>query len=629
MNILRLSYQNLKRNFSSYIAFIFSLSFCTFILYNFLNLIDSGTLDILGKKNQEFSEIIIFTVTFVLVFFVFCFIWYASNVFLTQRKKEMGTFIFMGLDNRQLGKMYFLEMMMVGILSIIIGILSGIAFSKLFGMLFFKLSEVDGVIGFSFQLITLFKTAGIFLIIYAILMIKGYWNILRTSVKDMLNATKQSEFKRTHGLWTFLKAVISVIIICLGYYSALQIGDITSFGYMFLATLCMIVGIYGLYNSLMPYMLTKLSDHKKFLYRKERNLWINHLIFRVKKNYRTYAIVTIMMLCCVSALGAGLAMKQRYDAMTSAEAQFDYSFLGREGQEEKINAVIETKSAISQSADIPFIPYEYKDPKYTTLQMVMIVSYPDYLNYCKKAKLESVIDEPQSWQGVELSRRVLISMAGSDKGSVPIKDHAIEIIQSSDESYFGTMQYNANFLVVNQSTYEQVKKQQIEMNLYVANIENKKMKKELATELKTTLSDQLQVIVSNPEGSEIAFIRVIYSVCIFMFAVFAISCGGVIFMKIYHDAGDDRQRYQILMKMGISRRNIHHAIQRELAFVYVFPIIMTAFSSYFIMTALQNLMQGESLMNLAFVSIFILFLYYLILYVFSLISFEKRTGIRR
>lgn len=128
---------------------------------------DSGALDILGKKNQEFSEIIIAAISVVLVFFVFCFIWYASNVFLGQRKKEMGTFIFMGLDNKQLGKMYFFEMMMVGMISIVSGILAGIAFSKLFGMLFFKLSDIEASIPFDFQFITAIKTALIFLVLYA------------------------------------------------------------------------------------------------------------------------------------------------------------------------------------------------------------------------------------------------------------------------------------------------------------------------------------------------------------------------------------------------------------------------------------------------------------------------------
>ncbi|MCB7430623.1 ABC transporter permease, partial [Erysipelatoclostridium ramosum] len=72
-----------------------------------------------------------------------------------------------------------------------------------------------------------------------------------------------------------------------------------------LAVVLVIVGVYGLYRSLFPYLLQQLSMKKDFLYRKQRTLWISNLVFRVKKNYRTYAIVTIMMLCSVSALSAG------------------------------------------------------------------------------------------------------------------------------------------------------------------------------------------------------------------------------------------------------------------------------------------------------------------------------------
>lgn len=99
----------------------------------------------------------------------------------------------------------------------------------------------------------------------------------------------------------------------------MQIGEMDSFSYMLLAVVLVIAGVYGLYRSLFPYLLQQLSIKKGFLYRKQRTLWINNLVFRVKKNYRTYAIVTIMMLCSVSALNAGLAFKQRYDAMAAGK----------------------------------------------------------------------------------------------------------------------------------------------------------------------------------------------------------------------------------------------------------------------------------------------------------------------
>lgn len=629
MRVMRLSLQNLKRNFTSYVAFILSLSFCSFILYNFLNLMDSGALDILGQKNKEFSEMLIAAVSFVLAFFVFCFIWYASNVFLGQRKKEMGTFIFMGLDNKQLGKMFFFEMMMVGVLAIASGILAGILFSKLFGMLFFKLSDIEASFTFGFQIITVIKTALIFLVLYGILMLKGYFNIVRTSVKDMLSATKQSEFKKANGFMTFFKAFISLCILCAGYYCALQIGDISSFVYMLLATIFVIIGIYGLYDSLMPYILTKLSDHKGFLYRKERNLWINHLIFRIKKNYRTYAIVTIMMLCCISALGAGLAMKQRYDAMNYLQSQYVYNFMGDQLPIDKINATIEKNNTIQQKASIPFFFHQYHLDKYTNDQLAFVVSYKDYITFCKEAGLTPLKEKPQDFEAIELHKKYLVSLATDIFENVPIDHKELKIIASDDTAYFGLMQDQMNVLIVNDKTFAEVSKDKMMMDLYVVNIENQKNYREGMEDLKAMTNDHLQVMIPDLDGGNIVFIRVIYSLCIFMFAVFAFSCGGVLFMKTYNDANDDRQRYIVLKNIGISKRSMRHAIQKELAFTYVLPIAITTFSSYFIMRALQNLMKSEPLRMITVISIVVLSILFMILYVISVKSFEKRCEINK
>lgn len=122
MQILRLSIANFKRNIRFYLSYILSLSFSAFILYDFLALMDSGLLEIMGKKNQEFSDMILVSMIVVLLFFVFCFLWYATNVFLNLRKKEMGTFIFMGLDQKEISRMYTLEMLLAALSAVLTGI---------------------------------------------------------------------------------------------------------------------------------------------------------------------------------------------------------------------------------------------------------------------------------------------------------------------------------------------------------------------------------------------------------------------------------------------------------------------------------------------------------------------------
>lgn len=96
----------------------------------------------------------------------------------------------------------------------------------------FKLSEIEAVIRFDLRLDTIMKTSIIFLILYALLMIKGYRNTIHTSVKDMLSANKQSEYQKLIGLFVVLKAIIALMMLCIGY--------------MLIATICVIVGIYGL-----------------------------------------------------------------------------------------------------------------------------------------------------------------------------------------------------------------------------------------------------------------------------------------------------------------------------------------------------------------------------------------------
>ena len=95
MSMFKLAFLNFKSGLKNYMALILSLAFTVLILFNFQNLLDSDALGILGEINKRNIDIIIEVITFVIVCFMLFFIWYATNVFLTQRKKEIGIYVFM------------------------------------------------------------------------------------------------------------------------------------------------------------------------------------------------------------------------------------------------------------------------------------------------------------------------------------------------------------------------------------------------------------------------------------------------------------------------------------------------------------------------------------------------------
>lgn len=107
MRMFSLAVQNFKSSFRSYVSLILSLAFTILVLYNFSSLLNSGILNQLGETNARNIEICIQVLSFVIGCFMFFFIWYSTNVFLTKRKKEIGIYAFMGLSNQKNRKIVY------------------------------------------------------------------------------------------------------------------------------------------------------------------------------------------------------------------------------------------------------------------------------------------------------------------------------------------------------------------------------------------------------------------------------------------------------------------------------------------------------------------------------------------
>ena len=293
MSLAKLSIMNFKASFKNYVSLIISLAFTVLIIFNFFNLMDSSIMESLGKINSQNIKIVIQCVIVVLSCFMFFFIWYATNVFLTKRKKEIGVYVFMGLTNQRIGKLYMLETMLIGLVALVMGIGFGILISQLFTMTLVTISDIEVNLSFEISLSAILWSSLIYFIVYMIFVFKGYINLVRSSVLDMVSANRQNEYVKQNKVILFLKAILGIIILVLGYYYAIKEGGMETMANALLAVILVIIGVYLLFGGFIPLIYQTLASNKRFLYKKQRTLWINQIIFRMKKNYRTYAIVTV------------------------------------------------------------------------------------------------------------------------------------------------------------------------------------------------------------------------------------------------------------------------------------------------------------------------------------------------
>ena len=326
--MMDLAFLNFKNGFKNYLSLVISLAFTILVLFNFQNIIYSGAFEVLGTRNKEYIDIIIQMISFILGCFMFFFIWYATNVFLTRRKKEIGIYVFMGLSNEQIGKMYLIETVLIGLSALFLGLIFGAFSAGLFQMVLFVISDVTVDIQFCPKLRPIIITAVIYLAIYLIFVIKGYAGIVRSSVLSMISAAKQNEYVRQNQLLLLIKTILGLGILCAGYYLAVKEGRSDVMANAFAAVVLVTIGVYLLFGGLLPFIFQTLARKKQFLYQKQRILWINNVIFRMKKNYRTYAMVCILMLCSVTALATGFAMRNRYDNIIQFENTYTFQLLG-------------------------------------------------------------------------------------------------------------------------------------------------------------------------------------------------------------------------------------------------------------------------------------------------------------
>lgn len=633
MTLIRLSFSNFKRSIREYGALILALSFSIFIFFNFQNIIYSDSMDVLQSMNKDYIDLVVSAGSVVFSVFLFFFIWYATNVFLNQRKKEIGIYTFMGLDNTRIGKMYALEAAFIGLFSLIAGLAAGVGFSKLFQMLLLRLSDIKADIRFSFTWKPVVITSVLFLVIFGLMIVKGYISILRSSVLSMLSGARQEEMKPEKGWLTLIKVVAGIAVLAAGYVCAVKTGKIDTLGYALVAVILVIVGTYLLFGGAIPYFVRKLTGKKHFLYQKQRTLWLNNLSYRIQRNYRTYAMVTILMICAVTVLGMAIAMKQRYDKIVHFKDTFTVQVVAQhELNLEEIEKGIEQTNEVEYKAEVSYLML---DPSYFHTKFVnqsyAILPYSEVKNSAEQSGLPFDYAELKQDEVIELSHVILMSFIGSDENKeIQIGEDKFTVLADDDTPYLGSMQEAMSIHVVNDEVYKKLEPLGLTLHMYNYKLKNpsnlaaSRPYLESLAEQDADGNFQVGVNFVNPESKAEAWIRVMYSLCVFMFVTLILAGSSIIFIKLGNDSYEDKERYKVLMKLGIDRDILGKSIKQEIRFTYYCPFVLMAVTSWFAIKALGNVMK-EDLFKVNVYSAVAVLVVFTVVYLISVKVFRRRV----
>ena len=343
----KIALNNVKRSFKDYSIYFLTLTIAVCIFYSFNSFEEQTAMLEMGKSTSEymltFNKLMAGTSIFV-SFILGGLITYANNFLIKKRKKELGIYMTLGMSKGKISRILIFETLLIGIVSLAIGIALGIIVSQGLSVITAQLLAVEmSKYKFIVSIGAVIKSGIYFGIIYLLVMIFNQVTISKYKLIDMLNAAKKNEVVKLKNAYvSIFFFFISLIILGVAYALILKNG-VNSEGFLLMASLLLgVIGTMLFFFSLSNFMIHIVQKNKK-LYLKELNIFILRQINnKINTNFVSMSVICLMLFLTITLLFTMFSFKSTTDKMAEGNTSFDASAVliaNLENQEENANDI--------------------------------------------------------------------------------------------------------------------------------------------------------------------------------------------------------------------------------------------------------------------------------------------------
>lgn len=311
----KLSLRNMRRSFKDYTIYFLTLIFSISLFY-ISNSIESQKvlLDLSDASKNAFlivSKIMSVASKFIAIVVGFLII-YANNYLYKRRKKEFGVYMLLGMEKRDISKIIYLENIIIGFMSLVLGVIIGIIGSHLLSLFTASLFEVSlKEFVFIFSKEACIKTVISFAIIYIIIAIFNSKSIKGVKLITLLKAEKKNEKIKIENTFVSI-AIFLLSLVCIGtaYYIVLDSGIASIDKNLARSVILGILGTFLLFMSLSKFLL-KLFQINKKVYLKDINMFVlRQVSSKINTAFISMSCISLMIFVSICSLSAGLLINK-------------------------------------------------------------------------------------------------------------------------------------------------------------------------------------------------------------------------------------------------------------------------------------------------------------------------------
>ena len=606
----RLAKQNIRNNKSTYIPYMITCIFCIAMIYMMEFLRDCPTLDQAVRQADE-VRMIVFTGEIVVEIFCIIFLIYSNSFLMKRRQKEIGLYNILGLERNHIGIVMFLETIITSIGSLAGGIATGIIGSKLALLLLLKLLHIPSVLGFYISVKGIFTCLFMFGIVFLMILFLNLAKIHLSRPVELLRGNNTGE-KEPAAKW--LMALIGFICLGAGYYLAVTTeSPIKAITIFLLAVILVMAGTYLLFTAGSIVILKFLRRRKSFYYRTGNFISISGMLYRMKQNAIGLASICILstgVLLMISMtvsiyFGMNDIMLNRYpydvdmsvtsiseeECQTAIEA-FEKTIADNKVPVEKSVEEIYLDIVCSKNGDQILIKPANTIRNSDSVLVLSLLNQAEYERltgisanlkdgeifawYPSAVQKDSVtVDETEFTVKKWLDKNPLTC------GEDAVSDNAVLVVTDEDFKKFDEMRTEMYKGVSSAPAGEDLT---LHLGLDITGSETDKI--DFGTPVMETVKDLKKSGGLSENAWIISGIRQqeyesyyadngsLLFIGIFLGSLFLMGTAMIIYYKQISEGYEDQKRFEIMQKVGLSRREVRSSVRRQILMVFFLPLLM-------------------------------------------------------
>ena len=665
MMLFKLSIKNIARSIKDYAIYFFTLILGVAIFYIFNAIesqtvmmnVSSSTYEIIDLMNSMLSGVSVF-VAFILGFLII----YANRFLMKRRNKEFGIYLTLGMSKRKVSLILFFETLIVGCISLVIGLVLGTALSQVMSLLVANMFEAKMTeFEFVFSTSACIKTLIYFSVMYVLVMIFNTYNVSRCRLIDLLNANKKSEKIKMKNPW--LCVIIFIISVCvLGYaYFCVTAGvtDMQTADKILIPIALGAVSTFFIFWSLSGLLLKIFMSMKNVYYKGLNSFILRQFSSKINTTVFSMTIICLMLFFTICILSSAISIRNSMTSNLEQMAPVDIQL--NKKMDLPVNsgyseAVIEdSKISVSETLDrLGFDTDKYfKDVLefdiYASNDILVRDTLGDYYTEVSKQFPYLAYDAAESFIKVSdynkvaklyglgqihLDSNEYVIIADFDswidirnqslKKGTPINLNGFTLTPKYDECkdgfiYMASNHINTGIFIVPDEVLEGVPREsELLVANYKANTDEERQEIEdmiVATGNSAYASNtdiEASTKLSLYEGS-IGLGAMITFIGLYLGIVFLIASAAILALKELSESTDNKERFRMLRKIGTDEKMLNRALFRQIGIFFIFPLVLAVIHSIFGIKfctyILETFGKGELVKSIIMTAGIIVFIY--------------------